>query len=103
MQVFQNGYKFSASLITGPTHNYLSITLGITPLSVVTYSDLADTFQVNSNQAIVSEVIEEHCSEFPLKNEYYPHEVGFRSDDTPSKMHYARLVWKIIEHAKLNL
>ncbi len=103
MEVFQKGLEFYGSLITGPTHNYLSITFGVGPRTPIEYVETVKSRQGHNNEAIVSEIMDEHASDFPINGNYYPHEVRFRSDDTPSKACYARMIRVIIQHAGTNL
>ncbi|WP_306115431.1 MULTISPECIES: hypothetical protein [unclassified Roseovarius] len=103
MKVIQEDTAFSASLITGPTHNFLSIRFGLGIVEQLIFTVTGSEKQGRNNRSIVEDALAAHSSQVPIRNKYYPREVIFRNDDTPSLAHYYRIVWKIFEAANTGL
>lgn len=98
MQVFQDDLVYWGSLITGPTHNFLSIRLGRGEPDELIFT--AKAGEMSPNLDILRQELKRVRHEFPLKGDLFPHEVMYRGDDTASVGCYRRVVECILREVK---
>ena len=99
MHIIQTGNVFAASSPNDKSQHFLSITFGLGKPADVLFFDFTSQGELEGHKTLIKITMLTLETMLPVAERYYPHEVLYRSDDSPDIEEYTKLVLAIYKSA----